>query len=69
MAVLSQCDFLELAVQFSSSVKLNYYGRRTISGKILAIGFAATMRFLSNYLHLFLFFIQFSLNVAVFVLL
>ena len=32
----------------SSSVKLHYYGRRTISGKLLATGFAATMRLLSN---------------------
>ena len=41
------------AVRFSSSVKLHYYGRRTISGKLLAIGFAATMRLLSSYFDLF----------------
>ena len=46
----SQCDFL--AVRFSSSVNLHYYGRRTISEKLLAIGFAATMRLLSNYFDL-----------------
>jgi len=31
---------------------LHYYGRRTISGKLLAIGFTATMRLLSNYFDL-----------------
>ena len=36
----------------SSSVKLHCYGRRTISGKLLAIGFAATIRLLSNYFDL-----------------
>jgi len=33
-------------------VKLHYYGRRTISGKLLAFGFAATLRLLSNYFDL-----------------
>ena len=36
----------------SSSVKLHYYGRRTISGKLLVFGFVATMRLLSNYFDL-----------------
>ena len=51
----SQCSFL--AVWFSSSVKLQYAGRRTISGKLLAIGFAATMRLLSNYFDLLFLFL------------
>ena len=51
-SVRSQCDFL--TVQFSSSAKLQYYERRTISGKVHAIGFAATMRLLSNYSDLLL---------------
>ena len=37
----------------SSSVKL--HGRRTISGKLLAFGFVATMRLLSNYFDLLYF--------------
>ena len=37
----------------SSSVKLHCYGRRTISGKLLAFGFVATMQLLSNYFDLF----------------
>ena len=43
-----------LTVWFSSSVKLHHCGRRTISWKLLAIGFAATMRLLSNYFDLML---------------
>ena len=35
-----------------SSVNLHYYGRRTISGKLLAVDFAAMMRPLSNYFDL-----------------
>ena len=38
----------------SSSVKLHCYGRRTISGKLLAFGFVATMRLFSNYFDLLL---------------
>ena len=36
----------------SSSVKLHYYGRRTISEKLFEIGFGATMPLLSNYFDL-----------------
>ena len=53
MAVRSQFDFF-LTVWFSSAVKLHYYGRRTISGKLLAIGFAVATRLLSNYFDLLL---------------
>ena len=42
------------SVIFLLTVQLHYYGRRTISGKLLAIGFAATMRLLSNYFDLLL---------------
>ena len=40
----------------SSSVKLHCCGRRTISGKLLAFGFVATMRLLSNYFDLLSYF-------------
>jgi len=42
--------------QLIASVKLHYYGRRTISGKLLAFGFCfvTTMQLLSNYFDLLL---------------
>ena len=41
--------FSRTAIFYIGEVAMHYYGRRTIPGKLLANGFAATMRLLSNY--------------------
>ena len=61
--ILQLLAFNGFAVQFSSSVNLHYYRRRTISEKLLVICFAATMQLFSNYFDLL--FINCCLSCAV----